>query len=144
MIWLNIGVEIRISLYLYIANLGLWKTLIRKATANRVRIYVLSFAFHWCTKQCSLRLCWHCSLNCCAYKFVSVTLWSIICSVMYGLKKSCSFGFLGGGTSILSLPVKFKFLGMNRSLGRILFYCKRGTIGILCLCPTCLRKPGMA
>ena len=141
MIWLYIGVEIRLSVDQYKANLDLWTTPIRITTANRVSISALSAAFHWCTKECGLKLCWCCSINCCAYRLVCITMWSIIWLVMYNFKKSCAVGFLGKGTSILSSPVNFIFLGLNGSLGYILFHCHRGTIGWLCLGPTCLGKP---
>ena len=142
MIWLNIGVEIRLLVDQYIANLGLWTTPIRITTANRVSISAPSVAFHWCTKECGLKLFWCCSINCCAYSLVYTTMWSIIWSVMYSLKKSYAVRFLGRGTSILSSPVNFTFLGLNGSPGYILFHCHRGTIGWLCLAPTYLGKPG--
>ena len=49
-------------------------------------------------------------MNCCAYRLVCITMYSIICSVVYSLKKSCAVGFLGRGTSILSSAVNFTFL----------------------------------
>ena len=94
MIWLNIDVKIRLSVDQYIPNLGLWTTSIRITTANRVSISSLSVTFHWCTKECGLKLFWYCSMNCCAYRLVCITMWSIICSVMYSLKKSFSVGIL--------------------------------------------------
>ena len=133
MIWMNIGFEIRLSVDQYIANLGLWTTSIRITTTNRVSISALSVAFHWCTKECGLKLFWCCSINYCAYRLVCITMWSIIWSVMYSLKKSCATGFLGRGTSILSSPVNLIVLGLNESPGYILFHCHRGTIGWLCL-----------
>ena len=142
MIWLNIGVKIRLSVDQYIANLGLWTAPIRITTANRVSIPALSVAFHWHTKECGVKLFWCCSINCCADRLVCITMWAILWSVIYILKKSCAVGFLGRGTSILSLSVNLIFLGLNGSPGYILFHCHKGTIGWLCLSPTCLGKPG--
>ena len=130
-IWLNIGVEIRLYVHRYIANHGLWTTPIRITTANRVSISALSIAFHWCTKECGHKLFWYCSMNCCEYRLLCITMWSIICSVMYSLKRSCIVGFLGRGTSILSSPVNFIFLGLNGSPGYILFHCYNGNYWLI-------------
>ena len=142
MIWLNFGVEIRLPIDQYITNLGLWTTPIRITTVNRVSICALSVALHWSTKECGLRLFWYCSMNCCAYRFVCITVWAIICSVMYSLKKSCAVGFVVRGTYILSSPVNFIFLGLSGSPGYSLFHCHRGNIGWLCLGWTYPRNPG--
>ena len=119
-IWLNMGVEIRLSVDKFIVNLGLWTTPIRITTTNRVSIFALSVTFHWCTKECSLKLfCCH-SMDCWAYRLACVTIMSMTCSVIYSLKKSCAVGFLGRGTNNLSSPANFIFLGLNGSLD--LFY----------------------
>ena len=142
MIWLNIGVRIRLSVDQYIINLGLWTASIRLTTANKISISALSVVFHWCTKECGLKLFCYCCMNCCAYRLVCITMWSIICSVMYSLRKSYAVGFLGMGTGNFSSPVNFIFHGLNGSPEYILFHCPRKTIGWLCLGQTCLRRSG--
>ena len=136
MIWLYIGVETRLSIDQCIENLGLCAALTRITTVNRVSISILSVAFHLCTNEHDP------TLFSCADRFVCAKIWSIICSVMYSLKKSLVVLILHRGRSILSSLRDLIFLGLNGSHGYTPFHYQRGIIGWLCLGATCFWKHG--
>ena len=133
---LNIGVEIRLCEQEFLASVGLWATPIIITTGNRVSMYFCSI----CCFPLICRGMWYqinlcCFMNCCAYRSVFVMMWSIVCSIMYSLKKTYAAGFPSRGTSILFSLVSFIFLGLNRCPGYIAFYCKEQIIDWLHLGP---------